>query len=290
MSAASSATNCEKCGLPAVEFVNVDSGMRIALKGKKGSDEAVTHIPAQVCKVCHNELSNLVSRGAKLRFEQQAREKNKQMLWKSRVNLVKQARNKMQLKAYQEAAIAYEKYLRVLEMAYDQPKGALKPEIFGSTPKSKEITVIATAYWDLMRIYDTNPQYREKMFRASEKLAEFLPYSRIYPDIVKKAEIFLGSAKNHDIVKRFLKKVRKGGGKCFIATAAFGAPMSEEVLYLRSFRDGFLRQSKLGRQFTAWYYRVSPPLADLVRESVVLRAFTRAAIQFGVRILRLLLK
>lgn len=283
--AATPATKCEKCGLPAVEFVNVDSGMRIALKLKVGDSE-IQHIPAQVCKVCHNELTTMISRGAQLRFEQQAREKNKQMLWKSRVNLIKQARNKMQIKAYPEAAVAYEKYLRVLEMAYDQPKGALKPDTFGNTTKSKEITVIATAYWDLMRIYDTHPNYREKMFRASEKLAEFLPYSRVYPDILKKVELFAGSAKNQDIVKRFLKKIRKGGAKCFIATAAFGAPMSAEVLYLREFRDSYLRERRWGRKFTAWYYRVSPPVAETVRRSFVLRVCVRGGIRGLVRVLR----
>jgi len=66
-----------------------------------------------------------------------------------------------------------------------------------------------------------------------------------------------------------------GGGGCFIATAAFGSPLAPQVRLLREFRDRYLVTNGPGRLFTAGYYRISPPLADLVAESEVLRAVVR---------------
>ncbi|MFQ5935496.1 MAG: S8 family serine peptidase [Acidiferrobacterales bacterium] len=65
---------------------------------------------------------------------------------------------------------------------------------------------------------------------------------------------------------------------CFIATAAFGTPMAEEVRYLRALRDQYLLPNRWGRAFVEWYYRVSPPIAEQIRSRKWLRAFVRTAL------------
>jgi len=69
-----------------------------------------------------------------------------------------------------------------------------------------------------------------------------------------------------------------GGGGCFIATAAYGTPMSEDVRYLRAFRDQYLLTNSLGQRFVELYYRYSPPLADKLRAHDTLRAVVRGAL------------
>jgi hypothetical protein len=58
-----------------------------------------------------------------------------------------------------------------------------------------------------------------------------------------------------------------GGGGCFIATAAYGSPLDARILLLRAFRDEYLVSNRVGRSLIDWYSRVSPPLADKIRES-----------------------
>lgn len=70
-----------------------------------------------------------------------------------------------------------------------------------------------------------------------------------------------------------------GGGTCFIATAAFGTPMADEVQVLRDFRDQVLLTHAPGRVFVAGYERLSPPLAAFIAERPRLRATTRAMLR-----------
>jgi hypothetical protein len=44
---------------------------------------------------------------------------------------------------------------------------------------------------------------------------------------------------------------------------------------LRDFRDVVLLKSTLGSQFVALYYRLSPPVADFIARSDLLRTFVR---------------
>jgi len=64
-------------------------------------------------------------------------------------------------------------------------------------------------------------------------------------------------------------------GGCFIATAAYGADWKAEVRILREFRDRYLLTHAPGRWFTAGYYRLSPPLANYLRDRDYLRRGVR---------------
>jgi len=62
---------------------------------------------------------------------------------------------------------------------------------------------------------------------------------------------------------------------CFIATAAYGTPTAEEIDVLREFRDVVLLESAAGSRFVALYYLFSPPAAEVISRSDLLRTIVR---------------
>jgi hypothetical protein len=65
---------------------------------------------------------------------------------------------------------------------------------------------------------------------------------------------------------------------CFIATAAYGTPLAEEIQILREFRDEYLLTNPLGQAFVDFYYKVSPPIAEFITEHPSLKPIVRAAL------------
>lgn len=65
---------------------------------------------------------------------------------------------------------------------------------------------------------------------------------------------------------------------CFVATAAYGTPLAQEIGVLRRFRDRHLRTNFVGRALVGVYETIGPSMADAIRGNDTLRAATRAAL------------
>jgi hypothetical protein len=240
-----------------------------------------------MCQDCYQKYAGSIAQGAVLMAEHKAREQRKLMMWKSRVSLIKKGRSLMKEKAFADSAIAYEKYLKVLETVYDCKPHEITPEHLKNTARTQELTVIASVYWDLMRIYDSSEKYGSRMEVAAKKLAEFLPLTPLYPDIVKKAEAFQKTAKKPAVVKSFLKSVSERKGKCFVASSAFESPFAPEVIALQAWRDNTLNQYVAGRAFIKLYYTVSPFLSQKLDQSPKWKPIIRLGLRYFIKILSL---
>lgn len=62
---------------------------------------------------------------------------------------------------------------------------------------------------------------------------------------------------------------------CFVATAAFGSIFHPSVQILRDFRDRFMIGNAFSRALVNFYYRHSPPLADVISQNSTLRFAVR---------------
>jgi len=65
---------------------------------------------------------------------------------------------------------------------------------------------------------------------------------------------------------------------CFIATAAYGTRMAEEIQILREFRDEYLLTNPLGQAVVDLYYRVSQPMVEFITEHPSLKPIVRAGL------------
>lgn len=72
---------------------------------------------------------------------------------------------------------------------------------------------------------------------------------------------------------------------CFVATAAYGDPQHPDVVYLRAFRDQWLRHRGWGRAFISLYWTIGPVLAKPVSRNTVAQRFSRATIAGIVRLI-----
>lgn len=73
---------------------------------------------------------------------------------------------------------------------------------------------------------------------------------------------------------------------CFIATAAFGTPMTKEIDVLRDFRDKGLKSTYFGRHVVLFYYRISPPIAETISRSEMMRATIRCVLHPIIEVLK----
>jgi hypothetical protein len=74
-----------------------------------------------------------------------------------------------------------------------------------------------------------------------------------------------------------------GGGGCFIATAAYGSPLAEEVYILREFRDRYLLTNLPGRSFVSLYYACCPLVVNLISKHDSLKILTRITLYPAVK-------
>ena len=63
---------------------------------------------------------------------------------------------------------------------------------------------------------------------------------------------------------------------CYIATAVYGSYDAPQVLTLRRFRDEVLARSAFGRWFIRTYYRLSPPIAERLKEAKFINGLVRS--------------
>lgn len=255
-----------------------------SLVDKLAQSEGVAY--TTLCKPCLMECRKGSSEGNILALQALAKEKYRAGLWRSRLHLLKKGRSLMEQKKFQEAALHYEKYLRLMEIVFDVQKGTLSPDHFKEKARTTELTVISSVYWDLMRIYDTSLSYADRQQNAAKQLAKFVPYTPIFPDIVRKAQAFTKKAKNPAAIKTFINLALKKKAQCFIASSAFESSRSEEVLFLRAYRDGVLKKTFLGRQFIFLYYKISPSIACILDKQTTLKPFARAAIRLLISCVR----
>jgi len=121
--------------------------------------------------------------------------------------------------------------------------------------------------WPLRIVYDI--EKGTFVFKISENIED---NGNFYEMNLEDVDVLLNNIISGAVIWNGLKKP-KGG--CFIATAVYGTPYSNEVLVLKEFRDNWLLNYSLGRVFVRFYYKVSPPIANQIAKRQYLKEITK---------------
>lgn len=222
---------------------------------------------------------------SRLRAGERQKEERREKMWEMRMAFIQRGHLAMSSKQYGDAAVSYEKYIRVLELVFNAQPGALSPELFKESSRTAEMSILAGALWDLVRIYDTSNKYGDRQGKYAAQLAQFAPLTPLFNEILKQALDFHKVARHPDKVKIFLAGVGKAS-RCFIATSAYQSPVHSDVMFLRNYRDQVLKQTFLGRKFVYFYYRHSPQVACILDRHDYLKAPTRWALKLVIKCVR----
>lgn len=260
MSELESISGCPLCNASTSLLHTIDSGLRLRLE-KEG--HIIDH--EAVCTTCYKDITRKLSNASLLAAEETIKSNYKKNLWKSRLLLLKQARSYFVLKNHAEAAICYEKYLRIVEIVYDTKRVDLRPETFKDHPK--EIALVVGSLWALVEVYDLHSNYANKQELAAQKLGELVSHTNLFTSIIKAAHVKRKIARNKRAYKVLLKTANVSSGNCFIASIAFESRNDPTLIILRAFRNQILAQHSLGKAFIRTYYRWSPGLANHLQHS-----------------------
>lgn len=266
---------CPRCKNEVEDLLKIDVGMKLAIEQSGHKDQ----FTPQVCPKCYTDLSNMISQGARLRANKQKETFNRKVLWKNRVGFLKQARNLMSVRAYPEAAVLYEKYIKSVAVGFEKKPTEIHPDLFKDPRHRKELSVLTYVFWDLYKIYDTDPKYEQRLMFAAEKLKVFAMSGSQQEDIARKLENYEKFSNNRAVFKDLTKALNANVVRCFIATAAFSSRQAPEVLTLCAFRDQILSQYFLGRIFIKTYYRISPPIAEFLDHQPQLKNLVRKVLR-----------
>jgi len=228
-------------------------------------------------------------KGGVLLAVERAKEDRKIKLWHSRIAFIKKGHTLMQNKLYSEAAVVYEKYLKILEIIFECPPGGLTPEMFKESAKTAELSMVTSTYWDLLRIYDTSDAYGSRQQKAANQLAKFAPLTPLFPDLIKKAQAYQKQCRHPDVVKSFIVTATKQNPRCFIATSAFESRQAQEVIFLKNWRDQYLKKHSWGRVFIFAYYKISPRIACALDKHNFLKAPIRLLLRAVIKCVSLFL-
>ncbi len=140
-----------------------------------------------------------------------------------------------------------------LDVAYHFPNMVLSENNITVNYRGRELTQTNT--------YDSNGTISETPVEAVNENGIVL---RVYSDAIISADSSNTMVKPPEL--------------CFIATASYGHD-SGEVGLLCNFRDECLLTNPLGTAFVKAYYKLSPPIADFIRDSEPLKAVVRVALK-----------
>jgi hypothetical protein len=131
-------------------------------------------------------------------------------------------------------------------------------------------------------------EFNPKIDAILARMFEVPPGSEEYRELLKEYDRL---AAERDYWWEQEREIYSSDSSCFIATAVYGTPFCKELSTLRAFRDKKLRKNLFLNILVKLYYKVSPPLANYIRDKTHIKKVVREVIvDPGVRLSKYILK
>lgn len=130
--------------------MDVPSDLQLKLLDISLSESAYT----RTCTKCLGTLKRGAVNPKELQHSKKAEDAQKQAMWSSRGDLLKQAYQALKENHFANASKNFEAYIRILEVVFDQKPGNLNPDHFREMNKIDEMKTLVLVYWELTQIFD----------------------------------------------------------------------------------------------------------------------------------------
>lgn len=123
--------------------------------------------------------------------------------------------------------------------------------------------------------------------KCLQDISMFINPLNIYT--IDEVQISQKTQESIDVVKSFYpnNNIKPNSSGCYIATMAYGSYDHPQVIFLRNFRDTKLDASWFGRLFIKTYYKISPKMVKIFRNSEFIKRASRSILDLLIsRILR----
>lgn len=169
------------------------------------------------------------------------------------------------------------------------PTGGLKPET-GGAPEWLGVALFAAPVANVSQITTSMVPAVIRNYSGNQELADptvdglanYTDYCVLMGNINKAYNIYRFNSQTANVADTCMQPSEVVGmlsdKSCFISTAAFGSSMAPEVESFREFRNHFLLSHDLGQKFVKLYYKLSPPVANFISKSEILRAASRGVL------------
>jgi len=160
---------------------------------------------------------------------------------------------------------------------------------FGQTGGATVINIQVKKFVTLVIATNENPQFRIVQANTTQQETQAQP-SEVQKNIISAQQPTNSTQKGLTITappsnaqnSPAQKTSAPFGGRCLIATAAFGSELSPQVQFLRNFRDNHILLTESGSSFmnvfNSWYYSFSPYVADYERQQPWLQQIVKTSI------------
>lgn len=220
--------------------------------------------------------------------QMQLRQKHSQ-----RITIARHGRDAFSNGEYVFAVKKYTEYLNIHAMMNERDIFNITPDLFDSKKDVTELLLISHIYWDLSRIYEMTPKFKENYIKAVNQFVVFTvnqQYQVLNAEMLRK---YIKANKNKSPyiaeLEKSLQKIFVDSKKCYIASHCFG----ENHLHTNNLREikNYLNKSDFGIEIIRNYYLVSHNLVTFLENkrslSLTLKLLTKPILTVVANIIRL---